>query len=149
MMDALDAETLAGDAFGVALLDLDGFKQVNDTLGHYAGDAMLRSVSDRLVAAALPSDSVGRLGGDEFLIVFRGVTGERELSARATAMMAALCLPTEIDGHIVPVAASLGYALHRGPGQSADALLHEADAALYRAKGKSLSRPERPIANVA
>jgi diguanylate cyclase len=134
MMDALDAETMAGDAFGVALLDLDGFKEVNDSLGHYAGDAMLQAVGERLVAAALPSDSVGRLGGDEFIIVFRGIAGERDLSARATAMISALCLPVEIDGHVLPVAASLGYAISAGEGVSADLLLRQADKALYSAK---------------
>lgn len=142
MMDELDAEAMAGQDYGVALLDLDGFKQVNDSLGHYAGDAMLQSVGQRLVAAALPSDSVGRLGGDEFMIIFRGIGDENDLSARTTAMMAALCRPTEIDGHVVPIVASLGYGLSRGEEISPTVLLRRADKALYSAK-----RQRRTVAN--
>ena len=120
--------------FGVALLDLDGFKQVNDELGHNAGDVMLQKVAERLSGAAVAGDTVGRLGGDEFIILMRGVDQENEISARTTAMMAALCQPALISGKRLAVAASLGFARFPQDGESIDAMLHAADTALYAAK---------------
>jgi diguanylate cyclase len=139
IMAALDEEALAGADFGVALLDLDGFKAVNDNLGHHAGDQTLKNVSERLVAAAHPGDSVGRLGGDEFILLLRAVGEEADISARTTAMLAALCQPVSIDGHFVPVAASLGYAFAARDGVNIDHLLHQADQALYSAKRRQKS----------
>jgi diguanylate cyclase len=148
IMAALDAEATAGTSFGVALLDLDGFKQVNDGLGHHAGDLMLQRVSERLVSAALPGDSVGRLGGDEFILLLRGVEGETDMSARTTAMLAALCRPVEIEGHVVSVAASLGYALTANAADSVDLLLRRADKALYTAKRQRRVAANAPAAPV-
>lgn len=121
--------------FGVALLDLDGFKGVNDTLGHHSGDALLQYVASRLARSALPSDVVGRLGGDEFIILFRNLTHPEDVSSRATAMLAALCIPAELGGVRVPVAASLGHALFPVDADNTEDLLIVADKALYAAKG--------------
>jgi diguanylate cyclase len=137
IMNALNALAASGSSFGVALLDLDGFKEVNDGLGHHVGDMMLQKVSERLAASCLPSDSVGRLGGDEFVIVLCNLADERDLSARSTAMLAALCQPLDIDGHVVSVAASLGYAMWDGQQHTVDLLLRLADSALYSAKRAS------------
>ncbi len=123
-----------GRGFGVALLDLDGFKEVNDTLGHHAGDLMLLGVGARLVKDALPDDTVARLGGDEFVILFRNVTDKPDLSARTTALLAGLCRPIEVDGKRLPVAASLGYALFPDDGGSVREVMHAADLALYAEK---------------
>ncbi|MGL5840059.1 MAG: diguanylate cyclase domain-containing protein [Sphingorhabdus sp.] len=120
--------------FGIALLDLDGFKEVNDSLGHHAGDLMLLGVGARLSDTVLPGDSVARLGGDEFIILFRDIDEKSELSSRATAMLAALCQPIELDGHRLPVAASLGYALFPQDGTSVREVMHSADFALYAQK---------------
>jgi diguanylate cyclase len=141
VMAALDEAAVDDGTFGVALLDLDGFKEVNDELGHHAGDLMLQLVGERLSGAALPGDLVGRLGGDEFILLLRGVTDDAEMSSRTTAMLAALCRPVDIEGHVVPVAASLGFARSLGDGQSVTILLRTADSALYSAKGKAKRAP--------
>ncbi len=140
IMAMLEAEMAqyetTGSSFGVALLDLDGFKDVNDQLGHHAGDVMLQQVAALLSGSALDGDRVGRLGGDEFVILMRGITDDNEISVRTTAMMAALCQPVEILGHRLMIAASLGYARFPEDGGDIDALLHSADTALYAAKRK-------------
>jgi diguanylate cyclase len=148
IMAALEAEAHGGNSFAVALLDLDGFKEVNDDLGHHAGDLMLGKVSDRLVATALAGDTVGRLGGDEFILLWRNVDDDFDVSARATAMLAALCQPVEIEGHVLPVAASMGYAMTSLAGPNIDALLHQADKALYRAKRQRKTEANAPAARV-
>ena len=134
--------------FGVALLDLDGFKQVNDSMGHHAGDLLLQQVAQRLSTSAEAGDVVGRLGGDEFIIIFHNVADDADVSARATAILAALCLPVEIVGKRVPVAASLGHAMHNG--ETIDAMLQYADKALYAAKrGTRSSRRRTDAAKAA
>jgi diguanylate cyclase len=123
-----------GAQYGVALLDLDGFKGVNDTLGHHTGDALLQQVASRLAKSALPCDHVGRLGGDEFIILFRNLTRPEEVSARATAMLAGLCIPADLGGVRVPVAASLGHAMFPIDAGNTEDLLIVADKALYAVK---------------
>ena len=145
VMAALEEEEAAalngGAAFGVALLDLDGFKGVNDTLGHPMGDALLQEVAVRLQKNALSSDAVGRLGGDEFIVLFRQVSGDADLSARATAILAGLCGPVDFGVAQVTIAASLGYALFPTDGRCAEDLLSKADQALYAAKRANRDEP--------
>jgi diguanylate cyclase len=131
---ALQAFEAGAESFGVALLDLDGFKEINDQMGHHAGDAVLQKVAERLSAAANKGDTVGRLGGDEFIVLMRGLTQANEISARTTAMLATLCQPVDIMGNRLSIAASLGYAQHPEDGANVEAILHAADAALYVAK---------------
>ncbi|MBK6708336.1 MAG: diguanylate cyclase [Sphingomonadales bacterium] len=146
IMASMEAELACGTrkkpSFGIALLDLDGFKQVNDSLGHQAGDLMLLGVGGRLADAAEKQDSVGRLGGDEFIVLFRNVKDKADLSARTTNMLAALCRPIDLDGHRLPVAASLGYALYPDDGDTIREVMHAADTALYAEKRASKSRPQ-------
>jgi diguanylate cyclase len=145
IMAALEVEEATcrakGSSFGVALLDLDGFKGVNDTLGHHVGDALLQHVSLRLQSAVAATDSVGRLGGDEFVVLFRYVESQADLSARSTAVLAALSQPVEIEGVSLRTASSLGHAMfpHDAPG-IADILI-AADQALYSAKRAAKERP--------
>jgi diguanylate cyclase len=138
IMTALeDAETsaLTGDEpFGVALLDLDGFKGVNDSLGHPIGDALLQEVAVRLHGSANSTDMVGRLGGDEFIVLFRKVSGKNDISARATALLAGLCGPVDFGVATVTIAASLGYARFLVDANNIEDLLSAADKALYSAK---------------
>jgi diguanylate cyclase len=103
-------------------------------LGHHTGDALLQQVASRLAKSALPCDHVGRLGGDEFIILFRNLTRPEEVSARATAMLAALCIPADLGGVRVPVAASLGHAMFPIDAGNTEDLLIVADKALYAVK---------------
>jgi diguanylate cyclase len=123
-----------GLAFGIGLIDLDGFKGVNDRLGHLAGDELLQHVAQKLVEAAGPDARVGRLGGDEFVLFFPRVTHDQEMAQHSTRVLASLCQPTIIWGHTLPVGASMGTALYPRDGHTLVALLGHADAALYEIK---------------
>ena len=133
-MAVLDAEVAAGGKFAVALIDLDGFKQVNDMHGHHVGDYLLCEISSRLEAASETGDEVGRLGGDEFIAVFRNVTGEADCAARSNALLGALCRPVGHEGQRLNFGASLGFAVYGLHGQQVEKLLQSADRALYVAK---------------
>lgn len=126
----------------VALLDLDGFKPINDNLGHFAGDQLLVEISTRLRRQSDDTMLVARLGGDEFAILFRGVGDVDIASAKATGILAALALPSVINGHTVSVTASIGLARFPRDGATATELLTAADAALYAAKAQGRARFE-------
>jgi diguanylate cyclase len=148
MMAALEAES--GDKFAVALIDLDGFKQVNDLLGHHAGDQLLCVVADRLRLSVPGLDLVGRLGGDEFIVLFRNIIDEGDVCARADALLASLSPPVEIDGQVPAFGASLGYAVSGIHGQMVKELLRSADTALYAAKrGRKPGEPKRGSSRLA
>jgi diguanylate cyclase (GGDEF)-like protein len=115
------------------LLDLNGFKRVNDTLGHGAGDELLREVAQRLDAVLRDADTVARLGGDEFAIVLNGISLE-EARETATRVHDALRKPMTIQGVAVSVGASVGIAMHPIHGDNASILLQRADIAMYEAK---------------
>jgi diguanylate cyclase (GGDEF)-like protein/PAS domain S-box-containing protein len=134
-VEALGAALAAGERLAVLFLDLDRFKAVNDTLGHPAGDALLRAVAERLTALAGPEDVVARFGGDEFAILRRDA-GAAEAAAFAEGALAALDAPIRIEGREIGLGAGLGVAL--APQDAADpaALMQAADIALYRAKGQ-------------
>jgi diguanylate cyclase (GGDEF)-like protein len=130
------AGSRAGDALGVAayFLDLDDFKAVNDTLGHAAGDEVLREVARRLRDAVRHEDLVARLGGDEFVVVAGRLVGEIEALAYADRLLEALTGEIVVDGHPLIVGASIGIALAE-PGDPVDeALLRNADIAMLKAK---------------
>jgi diguanylate cyclase len=118
----------------VALLDLDGFKPVNDSLGHFAGDQLLMEVAKRLRGQMDDTMFVSRLGGDEFAILFRNQGDMNAASAKATGILAALSVPCTINGQRVSVTASIGLARFPPDGATATELLTAADAALYAAK---------------
>lgn len=136
-MAALDEAARDEQNFAVALIDLDGFKAVNDQFGHYSGDALLVEVAQRLSAAVAAHDHVGRLGGDEFIVLFRELDGEADCAARSTSMLTALCRPVLLDEKPVKFGASLGFAIYRVHGESVSELLQSADQALYAAKRKA------------
>jgi len=115
-------------------LDLDGFKSVNDTLGHAAGDGLLRVVAERLLANARRGDRVARLGGDEFAVILRDVASARQAMALAQRMLDGLLAPCVVEGAEVPVRSSIGIALAPRDGTDIDTLLRHADLALYAAK---------------
>lgn len=118
----------------VHCLDLDRFKGVNDTLGHPVGDALLRAVSERLLQCARDTDTVSRVGGDEFAIIQDAVKSPEEASAFATRLLDAIGQPYHLEGHAVVVNVSVGIALAPSDGTDPDVLLKNSDMALYRAK---------------
>lgn len=127
------------------LLDLDGFKLVNDTLGHGAGDRLLVAVGGRLVAALRPGDTVARLGGDEFAMLVEE-TEEQTAAAYAQSLLAAFSTPFEERGKELVVGASIGVAISGEHARSTDELVRNADLAMYRAKaaGKGCVRLFEP-----
>ena len=130
------ALTLArhGDAqVSLLLLDLDNFKDVNDTLGHPAGDRLLRAIGERLLATIRAGDTLGRLGGDEFAVIQPGLDGTDSAAASTQRLMDALTAPFLLDRQEVHIVASAGIALSPD-GMDADELIRCADLALYRAK---------------
>ena len=118
----------------IMFVDLDQFKQVNDTLGHPRGDMLLRAVADRLRQLVRSTDIVARFGGDEFVIVQTPIAGSDEAAALARRIVAALGETYEVDGHQVVIGASVGIALSPRDATGPDHLLKIADMALYWAK---------------
>lgn len=119
---------------GVICLDLDRFKGVNDTLGHRAGDQMLRLVADRMAACVRESDTLARLGGDEFMVVLTMVSGEEGISAAAAKLLGVIAEPFIVEGHELYITASVGIAVYPADGQDPHTLMKYADLAMYRAK---------------
>jgi diguanylate cyclase (GGDEF)-like protein len=115
-------------------IDLDQFKQVNDTLGHPCGDELLCAVADRLREMLRPEDFVARFGGDEFVVFQQNIKSEEDAAGLARRIVDRLSERYEIDNHLVEIGASVGIAMTSPPGISADTLMKNADMALYRAK---------------
>ncbi len=119
----------------VAFVDLDNFKYINDSLGHNAGDELLKAVASRMVACVRATDTVVRLGGDEFVILLFDQPKNAEIvSETMQKIQAAIREPVEVDGHTFRVTSSFGVANYPDDGTDADTLLAHADAAMYRAK---------------
>ena len=121
----------------VHFIDLDQFKQVNDTLGHSRGDMLLVAVADRLRKVVRETDVVARFGGDEFVVLQYPVVSSDQASALAKRVVEGLRGNYDIDGHEVAVSASIGIAIADAPGTDADQLLKNSDMALYRAKAEN------------
>lgn len=126
--------------FSVIALDLDGFKKVNDALGHSVGDALLRIAASRLRATLRDVDTLARVGGDEFVAVLPGAVDEVEIHNVARRMISAMQLPFEINGHALYVSTSIGVAIYPIHGDSEVKLLAHADTAMYRAKETGKAR---------
>jgi diguanylate cyclase (GGDEF)-like protein/PAS domain S-box-containing protein len=123
----------------VMFLDLDNFKNVNDTLGHDAGDRLLQAVANRLVRAMRTTDTVARLAGDEFAVLLEGVDTVADLDRPAAALVEALAQPIVLGDSEMRVSSSIGVALW-APGAAADELLSNADIAMYQAKAAGKGR---------
>ncbi len=122
----------------VLFLDLDGFKLVNDSLGHAVGDELLQGVGERLRSAARGTDSVARLGGDEFVVLCENLVDSAEAMTLAERLLEALAAPFDIAGHQLFVSASIGVATT--PATDVDTILRDADAAMYQAKKSGRNR---------
>jgi diguanylate cyclase (GGDEF)-like protein/PAS domain S-box-containing protein len=116
------------------IIDLDGFKAVNDQYGHACGDALLKQIGARVRAGLRSSDTVARLGGDEFAVVLPKIGGEGGASRAVTKLRAALEQPFEAEGHRVSVSASIGVALFPSHAIDPDELMRRADGAMYETK---------------
>ncbi|MFW5833954.1 MAG: diguanylate cyclase domain-containing protein, partial [Pseudomonadota bacterium] len=135
LRQAFAAASRNGTRAALVLLDLDGFKDVNDTLGHPAGDVVLREVSHRLGARIRAHDTLARLGGDEFAVVLVDLDNSAALDMLARRLMAAFAEPFAIDGHEARLlSVSSGIALFPNDGEDTTTLMRHADLALYRAK---------------
>ena len=134
----------SGERCGLALLhiDLDRFKQINDTLGHAAGDAMLVHASEVLKSTIRADDFVARIGGDEFVVVCSSDGRRATLAALATRIIERMRQPAFYDGHECRIGVSVGVASEAGPQVDTDRLLVNADIALYRAKSRGRNRHE-------
>ncbi len=121
-------------SFTLMFIDLNGFKQVNDNFGHDAGDAIIRICAERLNACLRRSDSVARMGGDEFTLLLQKIAINTDVAHIAEKVIAAIEQPAEINGHEVVVGCSIGIAVYPQAGRDADTLLKHADMAMYKAK---------------
>jgi diguanylate cyclase (GGDEF)-like protein len=127
---------------GLLFLDLDGLKQVNDTFGHLAGDRLLTTAAERVRAALRPTDILARLGGDEFVVLLENLTKASDAERVAQRILDELTVPYRPQGRTINTSASIGIATTDDPNQTADALVLQADSAMYRAKEAGRGRFE-------
>ncbi|MCK6419803.1 MAG: EAL domain-containing protein [Aquabacterium sp.] len=132
--NAVQAVRAQGGRLALLYVDLDQFKTVNDSLGHPAGDDLLRCIGQRLMSLLQPDDSVARLGGDEFLVLVRRGDDSDRVAEVAQGMLDAIAAPIELEGMELHGSGSIGVAICPDDGQDFDSLLKKADIAMYRAK---------------
>ncbi len=131
----------SGTRLAVLFIDLDRFKNINDSLGHHVGDGLLRSMADRLLGVVRRIDIVSRLGGDEFIVVLNEVAGVEEIGALIERrMIPAVRMPHEVDGSCLQVSCSIGVAVYPEDGTEVDVLMRHADVAMYHAKSEGRDR---------
>ncbi|WP_170162296.1 EAL domain-containing protein [Caldimonas tepidiphila] len=140
---ALARSRRTGEALAVCVMDLDGFKPVNDTLGHKAGDCLLQEIAARLQATIREEDTVARVGGDEFVLLLGGFRSDSDHEPLLRRIIAAVASPITIEGRPVRVSASIGFTLFPGDPAEADQLLRHADQAMYAAKAQGKNRFHR------
>jgi diguanylate cyclase (GGDEF)-like protein len=121
-------------------IDLDGFKLVNDSLGHAVGDILLKEVAERLRSRVRQSDTLARLGGDEFSVVLCGLNAREEAGVVAADILEVLSSPFTIENHVITISASIGVSFYPDNGSNAAYLLQQADSAMYSAKRSGKSR---------
>ncbi len=120
--------------FALLFIDLDGFKSVNDTLGHDAGDELLIKVSERLLGCVRESDTVARLGGDEFTVILSTITTSDKAEMVARKLIETLSVPFDLKGNVAQIGASIGISIFPDSGIDTEMLLKKADDAMYMAK---------------
>jgi len=129
-----------GKPISLLFMDLDGFKQVNDSLGHEAGDRLLSVVAERLNVCVRESDTVARLGGDEFTVILTGVEQRKDVERVAQSIVEALAMPFPIEQRPVHISVSIGISCYPQAASTPGALLEAADKAMYRAKKAGANR---------
>jgi diguanylate cyclase (GGDEF)-like protein len=140
LSDAVAHRQRHGGDLAVLFIDLDGFKTINDTLGHGTGDAVLKHLAYRLRHGVRESDKIGRLGGDEFAIIQVGSEQPNEAATLAARLVELIGAPLDIDGQKLVIGASIGIAVAEGDYQDSHQLLRAADLAMYRAKAEGRGR---------
>jgi diguanylate cyclase (GGDEF)-like protein len=145
-LERLEQALASGQPGAVAFLDLDHFKAINDTLGHHIGDQLLTSVAARLEGLLRPTDTVARMGGDEFTLILTEVDTQEHAGQLARTLLDTLDQPFVLAGHELRVSGSLGLAVFPQDGQQVEVLLKHADTAMYHAKtsGKNAYRVYQP-----
>lgn len=138
LSNTLSSAQRSQELFALIGLDLDLFKEINDTLGHHAGDLVLQHVAQACHKILRESDTVARMGGDEFSILLPKVTGMEHAMQVAQRVLAAIKEPLQIDGHLIEVSASLGIAIYPEHGDDELTLIMHGDAAMYEAKRQKL-----------
>ncbi|WP_156612469.1 EAL domain-containing protein [Paramagnetospirillum marisnigri] len=131
---AMAATRRSNGSLAICMLDLDGFKPINDTHGHKAGDQLLREVARRLLENIRAEDTAARLGGDEFALLLGGIETTHEYEVALQRILKAISSPYQVSGATVRVSASIGVTLFPNDGVDADVLLRHADQAMYKAK---------------
>ncbi|MEM8921596.1 MAG: EAL domain-containing protein, partial [Pseudomonadota bacterium] len=139
---AVERSKTAGEQFAVLCVDLDKFKSINDTLGHPAGDTLLRGVANRLIDCVGAHDVVARFGGDEFVVLKTRVEDIDEVEFLGDTIVDALLEPFDLNGQQAMISGSVGIAFAPKDGDSAEVLLKHADLALYRAKSNGRGRTQ-------
>ncbi len=134
MEHAIDMAHRGGMRLGILLLDIDQLKKINDAYGHLIGDGVLQLVARRLEATVRKSDTVSRVGGDEFLVLLTEVSKASDAELMAVTMLSAIAEPSSVDGGTVRLSASIGIAIYPDDGTDAAALISSADEAMHRAK---------------
>jgi len=142
----VDGDGRRSRSMALLFIDLDGFKQVNDTWGHTAGDRVLQSVAARLADNVRPVDLVVRWGGDEFVVLVLGMIRRRDLERLSRRIARAIQQPLVVQGHQLTLKASIGIAQGKLPERSVEDLIAEADLAMYRAKTQAAGSPAQRVA---
>jgi diguanylate cyclase (GGDEF)-like protein len=130
----------SGGITAVLLIDLDGFKHVNDSFGHALGDKVLRVIATRLTESVRAEDTVARLGGDEFVVVLENMADEEAIGSLAGKLLLAIARPIDHAGHEIVFSGSIGISVHPRDSTEADVLIRNADSAMYEAKSRGRDR---------
>jgi diguanylate cyclase (GGDEF)-like protein len=140
LRQAINHSKRHGGIVAVCYLDLDGFKYINDTFGHTAGDHVLMEVANRLTRVVRSGDTVARLGGDEFVVLLQGSQREEECHTTLHRLLATVAAPMVIEGNEIMVGTSIGVSVFPTVDADGDALLNYADQAMYIAKRSGKNR---------
>ncbi|WP_152982053.1 diguanylate cyclase domain-containing protein [Prosthecomicrobium hirschii] len=140
LSDAIERAKRSGKKVGLAIFDIDHFKLVNDTLGHDAGDGLLKAIAERISDVLTRTDSAARLGGDEFAVIFEGIGDAEELVGPLEGLARAIRLPLELSGDIRHFSSSIGTSIYPNDALDPEDLMKAADLALYKAKSLGRNR---------
>ena len=144
VQQALQNSRRHGEHFAILYIDLDRFKPVNDTLGHAAGDLLLQQVAQRMTETLRTADVIGRIGGDEFMVLLADIDNASIALAVANKLCRVLDQPFKLGQEVANISASIGVALYPEHGNDFDSLSNAADQAMYRAKGEGKAKASLP-----